>query len=111
MDRIVLRHATDQTKFRILERRALSEIEPLLVQYLNEGQLVAELPDLEAMRARRIADVERLDAGVRRLMYPHIYHVSLTQQLWDLKQDLIRSALHVDDLQHMPANPEADPRV
>jgi len=111
MERMVLRHATDQTKFRILEQRALSEIEPLLVQYLNEGQLVAELPDLEAMRARRIADVERLDAGVRRLMYPHIYHVSLTQQLWDLKQELIRSALHVDDLQHLPVNPEADHRV
>jgi nicotinate phosphoribosyltransferase len=36
--------------------------------------------------------VRRLDPGVRRLMNPHIYHVSLTQELWDLKQDLIRSA-------------------
>jgi hypothetical protein len=24
-------------------------------------------------------------------MNPHIYHVSLTPRLWDLKQDLIRS--------------------
>jgi nicotinate phosphoribosyltransferase len=43
------------------------------------------------MRARREADVERLDPGVRRIMYPHIYHVSLTQRLWDLKQALIEA--------------------
>jgi nicotinate phosphoribosyltransferase len=37
--------------------------------------------------------VRCLDAGVRRLMNPHVYHVSLTQRLWDLKQGLIKSAL------------------
>jgi len=30
---------------------------------------------------------------VRRLVNPHIYHVSLTQALWDLKQSLIDSAI------------------
>jgi nicotinate phosphoribosyltransferase len=44
------------------------------------------------MRANRRADMDRLDAGVRRLLNPHIYHVSLTQRLWDLKQRLIESA-------------------
>ena len=43
-------------------------------------------------RARRVADIERLDAGVRRLINPHIYHVSLTEQLWDLKQRVIADA-------------------
>ncbi len=102
MERIVLRHASNQTKFRIIEKHNLSEVEPLLVQYLAEGRVIAEIPDLDTLRARRVADVERLDAGVRRLMYPHIYHVSLTQRLWDLKQDLVQSALHVEDLQHLP---------
>jgi nicotinate phosphoribosyltransferase len=41
------------------------------------------------MRDNRIKDLERLDPGVRRIMNPHIYHVSLTEKLWDLKQDLI----------------------
>jgi len=45
------------------------------------------------MRQRREADTRRLDPGVKRLMNPHIYHVSLTQRLWDLKQHLIRSAM------------------
>ena len=35
---------------------------------------------------------ERLDPGVRRLVNPHLYHVSLTPALWDLKQDLVASA-------------------
>jgi nicotinate phosphoribosyltransferase len=33
--------------------------------------------------------VERLDAGVRRIVNPHIYHVSLSQPLWELKQELL----------------------
>jgi nicotinate phosphoribosyltransferase len=37
--------------------------------------------------------VAALDSGIRRLVNPHIYHVSLTQQLWDLKQELIAQAL------------------
>jgi nicotinate phosphoribosyltransferase len=35
--------------------------------------------------------MERLDAGVKRLVNPHVYHVSLSEQLWDLKQRLISS--------------------
>jgi nicotinate phosphoribosyltransferase len=90
-EQIALRHPTDHTKFRSLQPDQLSEIEPLLEDILSEGKLVYELPTLEMMRKRREADVERLDAGVRRIMYPHIYHVSLTRRLWDLKQALIES--------------------
>lgn len=93
MPEIVLRHPTDHTKFRVLTQDDISEIEPLLVEVLREGKLVYDLPSIEEMRRCRIADVDRLDPGVRRLMNPHIYHVSLTQRLWDLKQDLIKSAV------------------
>jgi len=93
MESITLRHPTDHTKFRVLERNEISEIEPLLVEVIKNGRLVFDLPDIETMRKRRMADVERLDAGVRRIMYPHIYHVSLTQRLWDLKQQLIQEAV------------------
>jgi nicotinate phosphoribosyltransferase len=33
-----------------------------------------------------------LDPGIRRLVNPHIYHVSLSQELWELKQNLIAEA-------------------
>ena len=58
---------------------------------LKDGRLVYDLPSVEEMRARRQADVERLDSGVRRLVNPHVYHVSLTERLWRLKQELIES--------------------
>jgi nicotinate phosphoribosyltransferase len=91
--RLLLRHPTDHNKYRVLYRDDISQVEPLLVDVLREGEIVADLPDLETMRARRVADVERLDPGVRRIMNPHIYHVSLSQRLWDLKQALIQSTL------------------
>ncbi len=93
MDVITLRHPSDPSKFRTLERSAISEIEPLLVKVLDEGRLVIDLPPIEELRARRQADVDRLDPGVKRLINPHIYHVSLSDKLWDLKQSLIASLL------------------
>jgi nicotinate phosphoribosyltransferase len=86
---LTLRHPGDGSRFRTLERGVIAEIEPLLATILDQGRQVAELPSLEEMRARRVADVERLDAGVRRIVNPHIYHVSLSQPLWELKQELL----------------------
>lgn len=92
MAEIMLRHPTEDGKCRILSAVNISKIEPLLVDILHQGKRVYEPPDIEQMRLRRQADVDLLDAGVRRIMNPHIYHVSLTQRLWDLKQALIASA-------------------
>jgi nicotinate phosphoribosyltransferase len=95
MDVIILRHPSEATKYRQLDKRMISEIEPLLVDILQEGKPVVEFPPVEELRNRRKADVEKLDPGVRRLMYPHIYHVSLSEKLWNLKQELIASAIHL----------------
>jgi nicotinate phosphoribosyltransferase len=62
------------------------------VDVLRAGQEVYDWPQLDAMRAQRRADIERLDPGVRRLIHPHIYHVSLSQRLWQMKYDLLASA-------------------
>jgi nicotinate phosphoribosyltransferase len=93
METITLRHPSEPTKFRSLKKEQISRIEPLLVDVLKNGKLMHEFPSIEELRSIRKADVERLDPGVRRLMNPHIYHVSLTERLWDLKQTLITSAL------------------
>jgi nicotinate phosphoribosyltransferase len=89
VDRVLLHHPTEHTTYRVLDQRDISEAELLLVDVLREGQLIYECPSIEEMRERRRADVERLDPGVKRLVNPHIYHVSLTERLWDLKQELI----------------------
>jgi nicotinate phosphoribosyltransferase len=88
---LVLRHPSDHAKYRILDQQDIAEIEPLLVDVLRDGKLVYMLPSIEEMRQRREADMNRLDPGVRRLTNPHIYHVSLTQRLWELKQSLIKA--------------------
>ena len=92
MDSIMLRHPTEHTKYRTLKQSHVSQVEPLLVDVLHEGKLVYDLPPIEEIRERRVGDVERLDPGVKRIMNPHTYHVSLTQRLWDLKQALIQAA-------------------
>lgn len=89
--RLILRHPGTRIKWRALESGQISRIEPLLMDVLVEGRLVYDRPDIDAMRALRMADVERLDPGVRRLINPHVYHVSISQKLWDMKEGLIRA--------------------
>jgi nicotinate phosphoribosyltransferase len=91
MERVVLRHPTEPAMQRTLERKEISEIELLLEDVLRDGILVCDLPTIDEMRERRQADLERLDPGVRRIINPHVYHVSLTEALWHLKQELIES--------------------
>lgn len=91
LSQLTLRHPTDHTKYRVLDHSACTEIEPLLVDILRDGRLVYDFPEVDRLREVRSDDVERLDTGVRRLIQPHIYHVSLTEKLWDLKQELIHS--------------------
>lgn len=90
---IRLRHPTNAGKQRTLDAELISEVEPLLVDVLVEGERKYGSREIDEMREMRIADVERLDPGVRRIMYPHIYHVSLSQKLWELKQSLIAEAI------------------
>lgn len=92
MEKIVLRHPIERSKSRTLHKSDISGMEHLLVDIMKEGNVVYDLPSIEEMRKARSDDVERLDAGVKRLVNPHIYHVSLTEELWDLKQRLIASA-------------------
>ena len=94
MGPISLRHPSEPTKFRTLKQDQISRIEPLLVDILKEGKLLITPTSIDELRNIRKEDVERLDPGVRRLMNPHIYHVSLTERLWELKQTLITTALN-----------------
>ncbi len=93
MQPLVLHHPTDYGKFRTLESSSISRIEPLLVEVLRDGKLVYDLPAIEQMRDVRNADLDYLDPGVQRIVNPHIYHVSLTERLWSLKQKMIETVM------------------
>ena len=97
MQQIMLYHPIEPSKKRCLERAEVTEIEPLMEDIIVDGKVVYQSPTIDEMRAKRIADLERLDHGVKRLVNPHIYHVSLSDKLWQLKQDLIDSLLQLGD--------------
>jgi len=90
---ILLHHPTDHTKRRYLMRNDIWRAERLLANIIVEGAVVHDFLPLEELRKRRLIDMESLDPGIRRLVNPHIYHVSLTEDLWSLKQRLIESAM------------------
>lgn len=91
MSPLHLQHPAEPHMSRTLAPTAITNIEPLLIPIMEQGRQVYECPPLETLRERRRQDLERLDVGVKRLLNPHIYHVSLTPKLWQLKQELIAS--------------------
>jgi nicotinate phosphoribosyltransferase len=90
MQEIHLYHPTDQSKHRILSGKEKSRIEPLLEDVMKDGKVVCDLPSLEKIRGKREEDMQFLYPGVKRIMNPHHYHVSLTEKLWSLKQNLVK---------------------
>ncbi len=76
---------------RSLEAAQISAVEALLEPIVTEGEVVAGLGDISEARSRRAADLARLDTGVRRLVNPHTYHVSVTRPLLELKQTLVQA--------------------
>jgi nicotinate phosphoribosyltransferase len=87
-----LQHPSDHTKHRSLPAHAISKVEPLLVEIIRDGRRLYDAKSIAELRQQRQQDEEQLDAGVKRLINPHIYHVSLSRKLWELKQRLIRAA-------------------
>ena len=61
----------------------------LQVPIFRGGQLVYDLPSLEAIRAYCAAQVDTLWEEVKRFDNPHKYYVDLSQRLWDVKHGLL----------------------
>lgn len=62
----------------------------LLVPIFEKGKLVYKVPTLEEIRAKNRVEMDTLWDEVKRLESPHQYYVDLSQDLWDLKQSLIK---------------------
>ncbi|MFO7767881.1 MAG: nicotinate phosphoribosyltransferase [bacterium] len=86
-----LRHPTETDTHRTLSAAEISGIEPLLVEVLESGRPVYDPPGLETIREVREEDLGRLDPGVRRIINPHLYHVSLSDELYEMKRELVES--------------------
>lgn len=62
------------------------------VQIFDNGDLVYESPSLEEIASYSKGEVESLWEEVKRFDQPHNYYVDLSQDLWNLKQNLILEA-------------------
>ncbi|TAK11874.1 MAG: nicotinate phosphoribosyltransferase [Anaerolineae bacterium] len=89
---IKLHHPTDEQKYRTLNADSYSRVESLHEPIQHDGQIICEFPDITELRRRREADLDALDPGIKRLLIPHQYHVSVSEPLWELKRSLIESA-------------------
>jgi len=77
---------------RTIPGERISSIESLLEPVFANGSRTWDVVSIGEMRARRDADLNRLDTGVRRIVNPHIYHVSLTERMKGLQRSLIEDA-------------------
>ena len=87
---ITLHHPTQHEVYHQLKRSEVSRCEPLLEEVMKNGHITYKPVSIETIRERRKEDLSRLDLGVKRILNPHIYHVSLTPRLFRLKQELIK---------------------
>jgi len=86
-----VQHHRDAAVARVLDTSHVSGAEELLESTRLEAP--ADDPAVVAeARKRRVADLERLHPGVKRLVNPHVYHVSITRRLAELKAGLISEA-------------------
>jgi len=66
-----------------------SRIEPLLSLKMKGGEISADQPDLKTIQQRCKENLDRIDSSYKRLINPHIYKVSISQKLRDLKIGMI----------------------
>lgn len=83
-------HPEDPTQF---FKFTPTKFEPLLKLKIENGKRVAKEVSLQKIKQKTEAQLDCLDPTSKRLLNPHIYKVSLTEKLKDLKQTLIKNNL------------------
>jgi len=79
--------------YRSFTLREYAGITPLLSLKMKDGKILSDSPGLKVLQARAIGELDRLDDTYKRLINPHVYRVSLSTGLRNLKARLIRENL------------------
>lgn len=80
----LVHHASRDGVSQSIRRADIARIEPLHA-IVHPGSATS----IDELAARCAADTSQLDVGVRRLVNPHRYHVSLTDALYWMRRELI----------------------
>jgi nicotinate phosphoribosyltransferase len=78
--------ATEYARFTLSEYGSAKKLlEPVMLK----GKIVKDLPSIQDIKLYRQSEVDSLDETFKRLLNPHIYKISLSDRLKDLKTELI----------------------
>ena len=80
--------AIDYRKFRL---ETYADFEALLRPVMRDGRRVEDSPSLEGIRRRTLESLDSLDETYTRIINPHVYKVSISARLKEVKQNLIRA--------------------
>lgn len=69
---------------------AYTRAEKLLGPVIQKGSLIADQPEMNAIRSRAAQDLGSLDQTYKRLINPHRYKISISTRLKEMKNRLIR---------------------
>lgn len=68
-----------------------AKAEALLEKYIENGKAIKPHPALAEIKKHAEAQLDKLDGTSKRLLNPHIYKVSLSKKMRDLKQSIIKN--------------------
>jgi nicotinate phosphoribosyltransferase len=75
--------------YRYLDVDCCDRIEPLISQKMKGGRIDCELPSLQTIQAGMKKQLKDLDHTYKRILNPHVYKVSLSRKLKEMKFKMI----------------------
>lgn len=80
-DAMTVHHPIEEGVSRSIHRHEIGSYELLADTVLSDGTRSDDPAEVDGLSRRRAEDVAALDPGVRRLVNPHVHHVSLSERL------------------------------
>ncbi|MFQ3619439.1 MAG: nicotinate phosphoribosyltransferase [Spirochaetales bacterium] len=68
-------------------------VKPLLELQMKEGKIVKSFPPLQEIRNRTLQQLDALDPTFTRILNPHVYKVSISEEVKNLKVSMITQRL------------------
>ncbi|MCL2214879.1 MAG: nicotinate phosphoribosyltransferase [Treponema sp.] len=79
--------------YRHFQHTIEGSVQPLLKKRIINGRLTGGQTSLNEIRSYAVSDLDSFDSTYKRLLNPHVYKVSITEKLRNLKLDLIEKHL------------------
>lgn len=95
----VFYHPFSEADFFIMKKSKYVRIEPMLKRCMEEGRQVTPVLSLQELQQKTKKNLASLHPSYKRIINPHIYKVSLSRVLKELKKHLVlegRERIHAD---------------